>query len=323
MGNCASADDTGDNYAPNLAEKVNLKIGESFTHPGFCEYRVGDNDTLKKVNCGNNGEFVPNGYDDSQACKCRALCNDGCRRRKCKRDNYSGTAEKCCTLGGNSYYAENNTVKTCDPTYRINNWGNNTCDQYMEKFCKQGNNLFTTPCRQWITTFQPTENNKDARVNGRIDSVLLDVCSRSENASKSECACIVAANEQKEKYPNLNGIPVQCMLNKCINDPAAYRTSSQFTPCNVVNCSIIIDNLDLINNNSGLFDLHIIQNCGNKNEPLPKNPPKTPSKKPITPEENLVDILKANWIIVGSIIILLIFVIIAIIILAIGKKKSK
>jgi len=258
MGGCASATDTGNNFAPDMTQYVNLTPGQSFTHPGYCEYCTESN-----VNCGNNGEFVRDGNGDGK-CKCRGLCNDGCCRKKCSRQNYSGTVDQCCINGGAAYYTDSTgIVRTCDPQYRTDKWGNKVCDQSLSTYCKQGNNLFEPVCRQWITTYQPTGNSSQATGNGTVDDVLLDVCNRPENASKSECGCIVAANVVRQKLPDANNVPVQCLVNSCSNNPSAYKVSNQMQSCNVVNCQISVEDLKIIESDHGTFNLTFAQNCGN------------------------------------------------------------
>lgn len=258
MGGCAGATDTGKNDAPDMTKYVNLKTGERFTHPNYCEYC-----TESKVNCGNNGEFTRDG-NGSGKCKCRGLCNDGCCRKACKRTSYSGTAEECCKLGGPAYYKDSKgIVRTCDPVYRSGEWGKKTCDETMVKYCKEGTNLFGTTCRQWVTTFQPIGQYDRATVNGSVDDVILEVCNRPENKDKDECGCVVAANTVRLKLPSANDLPVQCMMNQCANNPRAFRTSTQLAPCNIVNCEMNINDMKIVAGDTDTFSPGFSQMCGN------------------------------------------------------------
>lgn len=257
MGGCAGITDTGKNDAPDMTKYANLKVGETFTHPNYCEYC-----TESSVNCGNNGEFTRAG-NGSGKCKCRGLCNDGCCRKACKRTSYSGTIEECCQRGGPSYYKDSkNVVRTCDPQYRADKWTEKTCDQPMKDFCKQNDNLFGTACRQWVTTFQPIGQYDRATANGTVDDVILDVCNRPENAEKDECGCVVAANLVRKKLPSANDLPVQCMMNMCANNPRAFRTSTQLAPCNITNCEMNITDMEIVANDTDTFSPNFSQACG-------------------------------------------------------------
>lgn len=278
MGGCAPAGDTGKNTAPDMTQYVNLKIGESFTHPTYCQWC-----TESEVNCGDNKEFVRDG-NGTGTCKCQGLCNDGCCRKKCTRTNYSGTVDLCCQNGGADYYKDSKgVVRTCDPTYRATNWKNQTCDKSMNAYCKQGNNLFTTACRQWVTTYQPTGSLSTATGNGSVDDVLIDVCNRPENADRKECGCITAANLIRDEFPDSNNIPAQCLVNSCANTPEAYRTSDQLQPCNVVNCEISVNDLEVIQGDDSTFNLDFAQECSNTSPPATPGTTPTPATPGTTP----------------------------------------
>lgn len=303
MGNCVKANYTGDNFSPNMKQYVDLKIGQNFTHPGYCEYC-----TTSSVNCGNNGEFIPNGNSGGK-CKCRALCTDGCCRKNCKRVTYSGSASECCQRGGPSYYVDNQgIVRTCDPTYRSNNWENKPCDQIMKNYCKQGDNLFGSACRQWVTTYQPTGNLSNAVGNGAVDDVILDVCNRPENASRSECGCIVAANVVRTKLPDASDVPVQCLVNSCANNPGAYRTTDQMQPCDVVNCQISLDDVKVITGDNSVFNMNFAQNCYKKSVPNGPNIP-FPPDVPTSTKDKIAEMFKEYWYLVLIFIFILMIII--------------
>lgn len=263
---CVDANFTGDNPAPDLTQQTGLTIGQSFEHPCYCNYQGQGGQ-----NCGNNGEFQ-NGGDSATGCKCRSLCtNDpsGCRRKLCKRLSYSGTQANCCNKGGVDYYMDGSTVRTCDPVYRKNNWSNLKCNTSLKDFCSQGNNLFTDTCRAWVTTF----STQGKTGNGDVDTAILAVCNRPENATREECACVVAANEVKQKLPSATGLAVQCIYNKCVNNPSAFRTATMLGPCNVVNCEMNINDMNIVAHDPANFSVSLVQSCG---QSAAANPPQTP-----------------------------------------------
>lgn len=306
MGGCVSAGYTGDNFSPDMTQYVNLHIGQNFTHPGYCDYC-----TESSVNCGNNGEFVSNG-NSGEHCKCRALCTDGCCRKQCRRINYSGTIDRCCQLGGPSYYVDpSGIVRTCDPTYHANNWGKKPCDQVMKNYCRQGDNLFGSACRQWVTTYQPTGELSNAVGNGAVDNVILDVCNREENQNRTECGCVVAANIVRQKLPDANDIPVQCMVNSCANNPGAYRTSNQLQSCDVVNCQISLNDVNVITGNNSIFNMNFAQQCYQKSNPTGPVIP-FPLDEPTTTTGKILSNLKEYWYVLAIILILIIIMIIII-----------
>lgn len=320
MGNstCVAADYTGDNSPPDMAPYATSRpnIGDRFTHPGLCEYCGAGYIT---ANCGTNGEFIPDGDGDGK-CTCRAFCNENCCRKACKRIKYTGSTDKCCQLGGPDYYMEGNIVRTCDPAVRAGKWSAGVCDKNMLTYCKEGNNMFTESCRKWITTFQPAGDTVGYRANGDVDSVLLDVCNRPENAARDECACIVAANEVRVKLPNSSSVPVQCMMNKCANNPRAYRTASQSTPCNVTNCQIDTRDLQIIAGDPQSFNVGFTQNCGKTDPtttpptstPSPTSPPSSTTPKPDT--SPVMAFLQKYWIylLVGLLVIAVVIIVIVI-----------
>ena len=258
MGGCVSANYKGEhNNAPDLRRYVDLKIGQTFQHSGYCEYRQYG----EKVNCGNNGEFEYGG-NSNVGCKCRSACDNSlCRRKLCKRVKYSGTAAKCCQNAGSSYYMEGSRVRTCDPKYRLANWEKGTCDIHLDKYCKQGDNLFTkNACKLWVAKFRPTGNLERSLPNGLVDDVINTVCSRDENKNRDECACIVAANNLRKLSPSSNDIPVHCIYNSCANNTKALRVANQLTPCNVVNCEMTIGDIKLLSEQSGI-NANFVQNC--------------------------------------------------------------
>lgn len=328
---CVAIDYTGDNTPPDMAPYAmsHPNIGDRFTHPGFCEYCDGPG--LSVVNCGTNDEFVPDG-NGAGNCTCRFNCYPACCRKACKRNKYTGTTDKCCQAGGPAYYMDGKIVRTCDPAVRADKWSNKTCDQSMSTYCKQGDNLFTPACRQWVTTFYPAEGTKGVVANGAIDDVILAVCNRPENAGRNECACIVAANEVRLKLPNSNNIPVQCMMNKCANNPAAYRTSSQMTPCNITNCQIDTSDLKIIAGDPNTFNVGFSQNCGtgsapstttNTGTPSTTSTTGTPSTTSTQSTSAAMTFFKKNWIYLTIGLVVLVILIILIIYFTSGSKKNK
>src|SRR5579862_7824772 len=91
---CVAANYTGDNYDPDpdSTKYANLPIGGTFEHGGYCDWC-----TQSNVNCGSS-EFDTAGNGEGK-CKCRALCNDGCCRKLCKRISYNGDPYQCCITG--------------------------------------------------------------------------------------------------------------------------------------------------------------------------------------------------------------------------------
>lgn len=258
-GDCSKADDTGVNDAPDMVQHINLTIGQRFTHPNYCNYGTAAENG--KTNCGDNGEFQPGGWAD-EMCKCRGFCHNACHRQMCTRIKYSGEPYKCCTLGGKPYY-EDDKFHTCNPDYRVGSWKNRLCDEHMKSFCMEENdNLFQPACKTWVKTFQNTGNTPEAG-NGLVDQVITTVCERPENADRDECKCITGANDLKEMLPNSKNLPVQCFMNKCSNNPSAYRTVNQMQPCNAINCSIDIRDLNITTQYPELFNMNFVQCCGN------------------------------------------------------------
>jgi hypothetical protein len=239
----------GDNYTPDLALQVDVPIDGEFVHGGYCNY--GGNHGSSSVNCGNNDEFVSSGASDDVCC-CHGIST--CRRHKCKRVSYTGALSTCC-INKNQYYMEGDQVKTCAPSSR--DYNNSGCDSTMLNYCSQGTNFFLTQCRDWYLTRQKTGS-------GVGDQLLLDVCNRPENIDRKECGCVAAANELQAKYSGttLTQVPVECTWIKCAGTPEALKSFNQFhNPCDIVFCQQIVDNIDLISNGSGDFDVDIIQEC--------------------------------------------------------------
>ena len=146
IGNCAAANDTGDNSNPQskTPEKYyTVPLDGTFEHPGYCDY-IGQSG----VNCGGGTEWAYAG--DGSACKCRALCNDGCRKKLCKRIGFNGDPVQCCVqqLGGLG------EGKTCNPIF-INGYKTPDCNTYMDAYCGEGtdgSNFFTPQCQSWFAS---------------------------------------------------------------------------------------------------------------------------------------------------------------------------
>lgn len=256
MGGCASATDTGnnDNPDPTGAIYADVAVGSTFEHPGYCEYCTESG----AVNCGSK-EFVPAGNGEGR-CKCRALCNDGCCKKLCKRISYLGDPTACCTssaktLGGG---------KTCDPKYR--SYTTNDCDTAMDTFCAQGDNLFTNPnCVSWFNQRLPAAS-----------ATLERVCTKPENINKSQCGCILARQEMLTKFASGSKIAVECIDNRCTNGGWKTHQMSQ-NPCNVVNCEMNITDLKLIANAPvGTYNASFVQQCKNEQDKLEAEKPVVP-----------------------------------------------
>lgn len=260
---CVAADDTGTNGDPHKPPYTNnpllyatVPLGQTFTHPGYCDY-IGQS---SKVNCGNN-EWSPGGDDSSQKCTCRALCTAGCTKKKCKRINYQGNPTQCCTrqvVG----LAEG---QTCDPIY-VNGYKTADCNTYMSTYCQQGtngSNFFLPTCQTWYQK-QPQAGTP----------VLLNVCNNPANATNAVCGCVVAANNVlnllKQAGSNATGsaetsVPVECVSTMCANNAKALKTYQQSqTNCNVVNCNMDIQGLQAIIQQSGSFNANFVQQCGSQ-----------------------------------------------------------
>ena len=250
MGNCQYG--TGDNSAPNLSRYVDIPVDGTFEHPGYCDY-IGTNN----VNCGDNGEFQAFGEGDGK-CTCKGLCNDGCRRKTCRRIEYSGSIDKCCELGGPDYYMDGNTERTCNPIYRQDMWQTRkSCDDKLRIFCLQGNNAFTTDgCKRWFTINQQNE---------KVDQVMKEICRRPENANKRECACILETDrisrDLLELPPNQRTIPPYCMAPECVTNLEAWKVSDQHKPCETVYCGVNINRFQQTGANPSVI---IKQECGNR-----------------------------------------------------------
>jgi hypothetical protein len=302
---CVGPNDTGDNSAPNLANYVDVKIGETFEHPGYCNYT-----TESSVNCGTNGEFQRAGNSDS-GCTCRSLCTDGCRRKLCKRVSYSGNADECCRRGGPTYYMDGNIVRTCDPEYRRGSWLNHKCDAALSTYCKSGGNLFNDTCRAWVTTFQPVGQIDKSIGNGSVDGVILDVCNRPEYANNEECGCVVGANEIRTKLPTANNLPVQCMYNKCANAPRAYRTTPMLAPCNITNCSMDITDQQIVANDPTNFTVGFTQLCGSA---VADETAKNPTGAGTDTDTTQQSFFQKYWIWIAVIVVIIIIIIILILV---------
>lgn len=307
MGGCAGAFDTGDNSAPDMRKYVDVKIDETFEHPGHCEYCQQGG-----TNCGSNGEFIYGG-NSGTPCKCRALCHDGCCKKLCKRISYSGDISRCCTSGGPDFYIDGTGVRTCPPNTRAKNFGTSTtCNIPMKIFCSQSNNLFKPACLQWAKAVARSSAPNDA------DEVIKTVCMRAENYDKPECACVKAAYELQQKGIDGKQVPAHCIENSCVNEVNALRTSSQLIPCNVVNCQMKIEDIKFILQNKGQFDVKFVQECGNelrkqgldpdKIDDATVNPTPKPTPKP-TPLNPSFFETNRTYIIIGVVVLIILIII--------------
>ena len=265
MGNgCAGTTDTGTNQDPDpdSTKYADLTIGMLFDHPNYCEWC-----TESSVNCGSS-EFERAGNGQGM-CKCRALCNDGCCRKACRRVSYNGNPANCCSSGKKVL----GKGQTCDPKYRT--FGTTLapktdCNEHMVKFCGTGNNLLkNSKCREWYNI------HKD-----QADSVVLEVCNNPKYINDPACACIKAAKEALDTFGSQTKIAVECIDNQCVNNSSALRTNKmRENKCNVVNCNMDLTDVKLIltGANSSL-KANFIQNCHadnavTNNLPAGNNPP--------------------------------------------------
>ena len=327
---CAGFADYQDTSQPDLKTEVDVEMGDKFTNTKFCGHcgrldpmSVGSLQSTAtsmitgqgpSTPCGDNGEFSP-GPDSGQKCNCDSSCDNGCCRKTCVRVAYTGDENKCCTLGGPSYYIENNIVHTCDPKYRAKNLKDHGCDNSLKDYCTKGNNLFGPTCRNWVTTF----NNRGGQTSetgggsGIVDSVLSDVCLRPENKNNEACDCITSAKELADKLPSAKSIPVNCLYNKCANNGKAYATTSQLSPCTTVQCVMDISDASFVINNASEFSANFVQNCnanvksGGENVVSDSN--KTGSIQTIgSPSSgNLLGLKWYFWVIIGVVLIAIFF----------------
>jgi hypothetical protein len=239
-GGCTGPGERGNNDPIDDSKYIDVAIGGRFTHPGYCDYC-----TTGNANC-TTDEFMPDGNGDGK-CRCRGFCNDACCRKACKRVKFNGGAKECCS----SLKPWLGKGQTCDPKFR--SYNTDACNEPMQEYCKEDNNFFTNPnCRAWYN------KHPDAGT-----SVLLDVCRRPENIDKPECGCIKAADEIRTKFKDSSKVAVECIDNRCVNNPNAYKTHQMLqNPCNVVNCEMNFDDLKLIvNGNNTTYSPQFVQNC--------------------------------------------------------------
>jgi len=167
--------------------------------------------------------------------------------------SYNGEAYTCCTLGGVQEY-QNGRYK-CDQMYWRQNWSTGQCDVPLSTFCSMGQNLFTPPCKAWITAFP--------KGNANIDVIITNKCSEPINVNRPECACITAVNNINKELGSQAGLRVECVSNACSN--AAFRTTDQLLPCpEIIDCSINIDDAKFVVNNAKQFNQNFVQQCGSK-----------------------------------------------------------
>jgi hypothetical protein len=174
------------------------------------------------VNCGTQ-EWIDGGFSQYE-CDCGTLCYLGCKKKLCKRIAYNGDATQCCikqTLGLGEGL-------TCDPKYR-NGYKTDDCNVYMTNYCKIGNNLFTPQCLRWFNQHRLTGT-----------PILQEVCTKTENINRVECACITESNKinnlLKTAGSNAN-IPVECVDTYCLN-PKALKTYDMFNnKCVNISCN--------------------------------------------------------------------------------------
>lgn len=245
MGNCVQG--TGDNNDPDPLGVLytDLPIGGTFENPTYCNYT-----TQGTPNCGGT-EFMPAG-NGTTACTCNGLCNAGCIRKLCKRVSFNGDPVQCCitskkTLGKN---------QTCDPKYR--SYTTNTCDASMDSYCSQGTNLFNNSnCVSWFN------QRGDAAT-----ATLEKVCANSNNIGLPQCGCILARTEALKKFTDGTKLAVECIDNRCTN--GGWKTyQMQQNPCNVVNCEMNINDLQLIANAPvGTYSASFVQQCQNQQAAL-------------------------------------------------------
>ncbi len=283
MGNCVQG--TGDNRDPDPTGTLyaDVPVDDTFEHPAYCDYI-----TEGRANCGSD-EFVPAGNSET-GCACRGLCNDGCRKKLCKRVAYKGDPVKCCitskkTLGKG---------KTCNPKYR--SYETNDCDAAMDKYCAMGSNLFNNPnCTSWFN--QRTE---------AATATLEKVCDESENIAKPQCGCILARKEMLQKFASGSKVAVECIDNRCTN--SGWKTyQMQQNPCNVVNCEMNITDLKLVANAPvGHYSASFVQECKNEKDKIEtgkKIVPTTPT------DTDRIKSLTSSGPFVGAIILIIVIVI--------------
>jgi hypothetical protein len=270
-GGCVGPGNTGTNEDPdpNSTKYADLLIGETFEHPGYCEWC-----TESSVNC-SSAEFARAGNGQGK-CKCRSFCNDACCRKVCRRVSYNGDAFKCCT-SGNKVLGKG---QTCNPIYRT--YGTTVapktdCNEHMVKFCSIGNNLLKNDkCREWYNV------HKDA-----ADGVVLNVCNNPLYINDPACICIKAANEMVAKFGIKNKLAVECIDNRCVNSPTAFRTKNmRDNRCDIVNCDMSLEDVKLIlSGNNSTLNAKFIQNCQGKNIVNNATPPPVNPTKPNTPPD--------------------------------------
>lgn len=290
MGNCVQG--TGDNSDPDPTGTLytDVKIGETFPHPGYCDYTISGT-----PNCGGK-EFVPGGNGDIP-CACKGLCNTGCINKLCKRVSYLGDPAKCCITSAKTLGKD----QTCDPKYR--SYTNNNCDVAMDQFCRIKDNLFVNPnCVSWF-------NQRGEAATATLEAV----CTDPENLNKPQCGCILARKDILSKFASGSKVAVECIDNRCTN--GGWKTfQMKQNPCNVVNCEMNISDLKLIANAPvGNYSPAFVQQCKNEKDAIESGTKPTQVIPTPTITDNALSAITTNKLAIGvtiGIIILLIIVLV-------------
>ncbi|XWV24644.1 hypothetical protein QJ856_gp1140 [Tupanvirus deep ocean] len=154
--------------------------------------------------------------------------------------------------------------------------------------------------------------------NGYCDDILTNYCAK-VTTSDPKCGCLLP--ESYYKVSRLVG-PAECVDDRCVNQNT-YRRKSQCNPtCNIINCDININDLDI--QDSHIDKIIFNQVCGNSPPSVPNGPGITPTPTPTptpsnppAPPFNFEN--KLVWIVVGIIAIVILLVII---ILFVSKNKQ-
>jgi hypothetical protein len=200
---CAGTTETGNNNPIDDSKYIDVVIGGRFDHPGYCEWATQGN-----ANCA-TAEFISDGNGEGR-CKCRAMCNDGCHRKACKRIAFNGDPTSCCA----SLKPWLGKGQTCNPKFR--SYNTTDCNQYMREYCKKDNNYNNNPnCKVWVSKYPEEKRDVLFSTCSNIDNeectnYMNEYCSIGQNFANDQ-NCINWYNSHKNEKNKL-------YLEKCSKD---------------------------------------------------------------------------------------------------------
>lgn len=163
------------------------------------------------------------------------------------------------------------------------------CREEYFNYCKEGNNIFTSTCKEWIF-----KNRDQIDNDNKIQSLMEEKCKK--NKDRKECACINTYLKLRNKQLVANDVPIypHCLYSNCRGRNDVFRLRYQ-TDESCPNVICIIESLKVLADST----LNIVQVCS----------------KDVTDEEN------QNGKGGNIFIFLIIFVFIVVFILILTKKK--